>query len=41
MMPTSDEQRPGGDNAERARLQGGGSGFVAEVAQMAVDHDPA
>jgi hypothetical protein len=32
-----DEQRPGGGNAERARFQGGGAGFVAEVAQMAVD----
>src|SRR5271167_1526713 len=30
--PTGDEQCPGGDNAERARLQGDGTGFVAEVA---------
>ena len=27
-----------GDDAEGACLQGGGSGFVAEVAQMTVDH---
>ena len=36
-MSTGDEQRPRGDNAERARLQSGAIGLITEVAQMAVD----
>jgi len=35
---TGNEQCPGGDDAKRACLQGDGTGLVAEVAQMTVDH---